>query len=125
MADVITERREQVLWMRLNRPERLNAYDRSTVDEIIAALRQHADARVAVITGEGRAFCAGGYLANLADPDFWELRAMFTGSLELFDAIRSAPMPVIAAVNGPAFGGGNELVVVCDLAIASEKARFG
>lgn len=125
MADVIAERREKVLWLRLNRPERLNAYDRTTVDEIVAALRENADARAAVITGEGRAFCAGGYLANLADPDFWELRAMFTGSLELFDAIRSAPMPVIAAVNGPAFGGGNELVVVCDLAIASEKARFG
>ena len=121
MADVIAERKEEVLWLRLNRPERLNAYDRTTVDEIIAALREHADARVAVITGEGRAFCSGGYLANLADPDFWELRAMFTGSLELFDAIRSAPMPVIAAVNGPAFGGGNELVVVCDLAIASEE----
>ena len=125
MADVIVDRQDEVLWLRLNRPERLNAYDRTTVDEIIAALREHADARVVVITGEGRAFCAGGYLANLADPDFWELRSMFTGSLELFDAIRSAPMPVIAAVNGPAFGGGNELVVVCDLAIASEGARFG
>ena len=104
MPDVIVDRTDEVLWLRLNRPERLNAYDRTTVDEIIAALRQHADARATVITGEGRAFCAGGYLANLADPDFWELRAMFTGSLELFDAIRAAPMPVIAAVNGPAFG---------------------
>ena len=125
MADVIVDRRDEVLWLRLNRPERLNAYDRTTIDEIIAALREHVQARVAVITGEGRAFCAGGYLANLADPDFWELRSMFTGSLELFDAIRSAPMPVIAAVNGPAFGGGNELVVACDLAIAAESARFG
>ena len=125
MADVIVDRRDEVLWLRLNRPERLNAYDRTTIDEIIAALRTHVQARVVVITGEGRAFCAGGYLANLADPDFWELRAMFAGSLELFDAIRAAPMPVIAAVNGPAFGGGNELVVACDLAIAAESARFG
>ena len=125
MPDVIVDRRDEVLWLRLNRPERLNAYDRTTIDEIIDALRTHVQARVAVITGEGRAFCAGGYLANLADPDFWELRSMFTGSLELFDAIRSAPMPVIAAVNGPAFGGGNELVVACDLAIAAESARFG
>ena len=125
MTDVIIDRRDEVLWLRLNRPERLNAYDRTTIDEIIAALREHVQARVVVITGEGRAFCAGGYLANLADPDFWELRSMFTGSLELFDAIRSAPMPVIAAVNGPAFGGGNELVVACDLAIAAESARFG
>ena len=125
MGDVIVDRQDQVLWLRLNRPERLNAYDRTTIDEIVAALREHVKARVVVITGEGRAFCAGGYLANLADPDFWELRAMFTGSLELFDAIRSAPMPVIAAVNGPAFGGGNELVVACDLAIAAESARLG
>ena len=125
MGNVIVDRQDQVLWLRLNRPERLNAYDRTTIDEIVAALRDHVQARVVVITGEGRAFCAGGYLANLADPDFWELRAMFTGSLELFDAIRSAPMPVIAAVNGPAFGGGNELVVACDLAIAAESARLG
>ncbi len=125
MADVIVDRRDQVLWLTLNRPERLNAYDRGTVDELIAALREHVDARVTVITGAGRAFCAGGYLANLADPDFWALRTMFTGSLELFDAIRNAPMPVIAAVNGGAFGGGNELVVCCDLAIAAESAQLG
>jgi 2-ketocyclohexanecarboxyl-CoA hydrolase len=103
----------------------MNSYDRSTVDELIAAFRLHMDARVVVITGTGKAFCAGGYLANLSEPDFWELRSMFTGSLELFDAIRNAPMPVIAAVNGGAFGGGNELVVVCDLAIAAESAQFG
>lgn len=125
MSDVVVERRDQVLWLRLNRPERMNAYDRNTVDELIAALREHVDARVTVITGTGRAFCAGGYLADLAEPDFWALRSMFTGSLELFDAIRNAPMPVIAAVNGGAFGGGNELVVCCDLAIAAESAELG
>lgn len=125
MSDVIVERRGDVLWLTLNRPERMNAYDRGTVDELIAALREHVAARVTVITGTGRAFCAGGYLANLVDPDFWDVRAMFTGSLELFDAIRNAPMPVIAAVNGGAFGGGNELVVCCDLAIAAESAQLG
>ncbi|MEE2683056.1 MAG: enoyl-CoA hydratase/isomerase family protein [Actinomycetota bacterium] len=122
---LIVERKDRVLWLRMNRPERMNAYDRETIDSIISALRDNMDAGVVVITGTGRAFCAGGYLANLANPDFWELRSMFTGSLELFDALRNAPMPVIAAVNGGAFGGGNELVVMCDLAIAAESAQLG
>lgn len=125
MADVIVDRRDEVLWLTLNRPERMNSYDRTTIDEIVEAFYDNADARVTVITGTGRAFCAGGYLANLSNPDFWEIRKMFTGSMLLFDTIRQAPMPVIAAVNGGAFGGGNELVVCCDLAIAAESAQLG
>jgi 2-ketocyclohexanecarboxyl-CoA hydrolase len=78
-----------------------------------------------VITGSGDSFCAGGFLKELANPDPVELRSMFFGSLELFEAIRNAPVPVIAAVNGVAAGGGNELVVACDLAIAARSARFG
>jgi enoyl-CoA hydratase/carnithine racemase len=125
MADVVVDRRDQVLWLTLNRPERMNSYDRGTIDELVEAFYENADARVTVITGTGRAFCAGGYLANLSNPDFWEIRKMFTGSMLLFDTIRQAPMPVIAAVNGGAFGGGNELVVCCDLAIAAESAQLG
>lgn len=125
MADVIVDRRDEVLWLTLNRPERMNSYDRTTIDEIVEAFYENPDARVTVITGTGRAFCAGGYLANLSNPDFWEIRKMFTGSMLLFDTIRQAPMPVIAAVNGGAFGGGNELVVCCDLAIAAESAQLG
>ena len=125
MGDVVVDLRDHGLWLQLNRPERMNAYDRNTIDELVAAFREHVDARVVVITGTNGAFCAGGYLANLTTPDFWELRSLFMGSLELFDTIRNAPMPVIAAVNGGAFGGGNELVVCCDLAIAAESAQLG
>jgi enoyl-CoA hydratase/carnithine racemase len=53
------------------------------------------------------------------------MRGLYRSSLRLFDAIRNHPRPVIAAVNGPAAGGGNELVVACDLAIAAESATFG
>jgi 1,4-dihydroxy-2-naphthoyl-CoA synthase len=64
-------------------------------------------------------------LANLADIDPLQVRRLYQASLSLFETIRLCPAPVIAAVNGAAAGGGNELVVACDLAIASESATFG
>lgn len=123
--DVIVERRGEVAWLRLNRPERHNAYDIDTVEQLIAGVRSSRNAGVIVITGSGRSFCAGGYLGNLAEPDPDVLRDMFDISLRLFDEIRRSPRPVIAAVNGFAIGGGNELVVACDLAIAAESAQLG
>lgn len=125
MPDVLVERRGDVAWIRLNRPDRMNAYDSAMAQEMIAAIEGAADSGVIVVTGTGRAFCAGGYLANLRTARPEELRRMFYGSLSLYEAIRNSPRPVIAAVNGAAAGGGNELVVACDLAIAAEGATFG
>ncbi|UCG72881.1 MAG: enoyl-CoA hydratase/isomerase family protein [Chromatiales bacterium] len=125
MADIEVEVKGEVTWIRMNRPDRMNAYDASMAQELIEAVEGASASGVIVLTGTGRAFCAGGFLANLSDPDPAELRSMFYGSLKLVEAIRTSPRPVIAAVNGAAAGGGNELVVACDLAVAAEKATFG
>ena len=125
--DVLVERRGAAVWIRLNRPERKNCYDVAMAAEIARAVKEAgaSDAAAIVITGSGDSFCAGGFLGALSEPDPLELRQMFFGSLELFETLRTAPQPVIAAVNGVAAGGGNELVVACDLAIAVESATLG
>jgi 2-ketocyclohexanecarboxyl-CoA hydrolase len=125
MPDVETERRDGVVWIRLNRPERRNAYDAPMAEAIVAALDEAASAHAVVITGSGGSFCAGGALTNLASPTVEAMRGLYRASLRMFDAIRNCPRPVIAAVNGPAAGGGNELVVACDLAVAGRSATFG
>jgi 2-ketocyclohexanecarboxyl-CoA hydrolase len=125
MSDIVVEEKGEVCWIRLNRPERMNSYDAAMARELIEAIRGASSSGVIVITGTGRGFCAGGYLANLSDPDPEELRSMFYGSLDVFEAIRTSARPVIAAINGPAVGGGNELVVACDLAISVESAFLG
>jgi len=125
MTDVLSERRGDVAWLRLNRPDRRNAYDAAMAEELIAGVRAADDAGVIAITGAESSFCAGGHLSNLAAATDSEIRAMFDASFRLFDEIRRSRRPVIAAVNGFAVGGGNELVVACDFAIAVESATFG
>ncbi|WP_408898206.1 enoyl-CoA hydratase/isomerase family protein [Nocardioides sp. R1-1] len=128
MAAIDVETRgphDNVRWITINRPERLNAYDLDMARTLVAAFEGAASADAVVLTGAGGAFCAGGALDQLGEPDPEQLRALFTGSLRLVDAIRSCPRPVIAAVDGPAAGGGNELVVACDFAIATQRSTFG
>ena len=125
MGDVEVEWRDEVLWVTINRPDRRNAYDLAMARTMIAALEDAAEASAVVVTGAGGAFCAGGSLDQLGKPDARQLRALFRASLGLVDAIRSCPAPVIAAVDGPAAGGGNELVIACDFAIATRRSTFG
>jgi 2-ketocyclohexanecarboxyl-CoA hydrolase len=122
---VLVEPQGDALWLRLNRPRRRNAFDAEMAGLIVDALQAANTFRSVVITGVERSFCAGGSLSTLGAPTPGGLRGLYAASLRMFDAIRSCPRPVIAAVNGPAAGGGNELVVACDLAIAARSATFG
>jgi len=108
----------------LNRPEKLNALDRVLCDELreALALLTNSDAvRVIVITGAGRAFCAGADLAVL-DADG---SALVAAGKDVALALRAAPQPVLAVVNGPAAGGGANLALACDYRIASDQASIG
>jgi enoyl-CoA hydratase len=124
MALVRVERDGAVATLTLDRPEAMNALSTALCDDITRAFRALAgagDVRVAILTGAGRAFCAGVDLKELARGE--GPRPEFTAA-EMIDAVRGFPGPVIAAVNGFAITGGFELALACDLIVASRDARF-
>ena len=108
----------------LNRPEKLNAFDRAMCDELLAALRRLSgseSARVITITGGGRAFCAGADLSVLGSDG----PSLVAAGKDVALALRAAPQPVLAVVNGAAAGGGANLALACDYRIASDQASIG
>ena len=116
----------------LNRPDRLNALTVQVAHEFNAAVSEALEhgARVIVLTGAGRAFCAGGDLREMQELAGREGRveAFFDDPLRILNEsillIRQTPVPFIAAVNGVACGGGCNLALACDLVIAAESAKF-
>lgn len=128
-STVEVERRGDALWIRLARPEAMNALDLSVLDGIEAALeRSLAErARCVVITGTGRAFCAGADLKFVqeAQTDPETLRAFLEHAGSTFRKVELHPLPVIAAVNGLALAGGLELALACDVIVARAGAPLG
>jgi 2-ketocyclohexanecarboxyl-CoA hydrolase len=125
MGEVQVQQHGEATWIVFDAPERRNAFDPAMAAAAVEALEASTSSRAVVITGAPGAFCAGGALDLLGTPTMTEMRGLYRMSLRLFDAVRQCPRPVIAAVNGAAAGGGNELVVACDLAVAAESATFG
>lgn len=129
---------DEILLLRLDRPERLNALNEELIAELSAtmhALNRDRKVRVVVITGEGGGFCAGADLKAVSGPGtipgtegMTQLGFVYKYQEYLADmvlAIHECDKPVIAAVNGPAVGGGLAIALASDVRIASEKARFG
>jgi len=125
---IIYEKKEGVAWVTLNRPEVLNALSRATWHELAQAMdlaEKDDEVRVVVITGAGRAFCAGDDINDLATiKDAFDAKAYFKEITRAARKVEEFTKPIIAAVNGLAYGGGCEITMVCDIAIASENARF-
>ena len=121
---VLVEITDHIGTVTLNRPDKLNAVDPDMCADLLDALRLTANAdqvRVIVITGAGRAFCAGADLAVLERQGERLVRA----GKDIALTIRNAPKPVLAAVNGPAAGGGANLALACDYRLASDQASIG
>jgi len=111
----------------INRPDKRNALNQATRDEILVVLDalQGSDSRVLVITGAGdKAFIAGADIGEFAGRSALEQRAMMK-QRRIFDAIEEFPKPVIAMINGFCLGGGMELALACDIRIASDNAKLG
>lgn len=110
----------------LNRPEKLNALDAKTRLELAEVIdRAEKEVRVLILTGSGKAFAAGADVNELLQRDSIKAFEATKLGTELFTKIEELEIPVIAAVNGYALGGGCELAMACDIRIASNKARFG
>jgi 2-(1,2-epoxy-1,2-dihydrophenyl)acetyl-CoA isomerase len=116
----------------LNRPDKLNSFSGPMRDEIangLETLGADKSVRVVILTGRGRAFCAGAdvkYMAGLLENgDYDEANALVEAGRRTIKAIVQMQKPVIASLNGPAAGGGANLALSCDLRIASDRASIG
>ena len=124
---IIYERKEQVVWLSLNRPKVGNTINLEVANELVDACRainQDDDVRAVIITGAGEAFCSGCDLAELRSTPSDNLKVINAASLSS-TAVAGLNCPVIAAVNGDALGAGLELALSCDIRICSENAHFG
>jgi enoyl-CoA hydratase len=131
MSDrVVVDREDSIATVTVNRPEKRNAMDIPTRKELRAAFEDVADddeVRAVVLRGAGDgAFIAGGDIDSFSEFDHMEAMEYVTKHAQgLYNYVANLPKPTIAAVDGPALGGGTEISLACDIRLASEDALFG
>jgi len=128
--NILSSFNDGVTTITINRPNKLNALNRATIEELHTALsiaEQEPDTKVIIITGSGeKAFVAGADISEFADFDVSEgAKLAAKGQEMLFDFIENLSTPTIAAVNGFALGGGLELAMACHFRVASTNAKMG
>ncbi len=119
---------DNIAYISMNRPTVLNALNQASLAELLIAFdfaAADADVHGVILSGEGKAFAAGADIAELAAVGAVDAQRFARQGQQVFDRIERLGKPVIAAVNGYAFGGGCELAMACTLRIASERAGFG
>lgn len=127
--NILTENKDQVCIITVNRPDKLNALNHQTIQEIgkaVETAEKDPALRAIIITGSGsKAFIAGADISEFAAFTIEQGKKLSADGHKVFDAIEACSKPVIAAVNGFALGGGCELAMACHLRIASINAKFG
>ena len=127
--NLITKLENGILTITINRPDKLNALNKLTVQEIGQAVKsgiENTEVKAMIITGAGaKSFVAGADISEFVGLSVEQGKAMAKAGQDVFKSIEISPKPVIAAVNGFALGGGCELAMACHLRIASNNAKFG
>jgi enoyl-CoA hydratase len=126
---ILTEVKNEIFYITINRESKLNALNIQTLIDIknaILSIYQVAEVKGVILTGSGqKAFAAGADIAEFANFNVEEGTRMSAEGHAVLNAIENCPKPVVAAVNGFALGGGNELAMACHMRVAGEGARFG
>jgi len=126
---LLYEKKDTIGMLTINRPEKMNALSNELTTElkqVLDEIEEDKELRVLVMTGAGdKAFVAGADINELVDRDALIGRRVSLFRQELFSYLENLPIPVIAAVNGYALGGGLELALACNIRIVSENAKFG
>lgn len=128
--NILTSAENSILTITINRPDKLNALNKKTIDELnqaLVAAEKDSSVRVIIITGSGsKAFVAGADISEFANFSVEQGKALSAeGHKKLFDCVENLSKPVIGAVNGFALGGGLELAMACHIRVASDNAKMG